>query len=159
MNRRHKPGKRSANNTRKGSANQTRKSSANGTRKRGAAAGRILLVEDHESLAAMRCAVLRKQGYAVVLTADGLEACRLLELAGFDLVVTDARLPSGSGWDVARAAKQRRLPVILTTGWPLPPRIEDADYILGKPSSLAQFLSLVHHALHDAEPNLPLQAG
>ena len=123
---------------------------ANGTRKRRAAAGRILLVEDHASLAAMRSAVLRKQGYEVVLTGDGLEACRLLQSEAFDLVVTDARLPSGSGWDVARAAKQSRLPVILTTGWPLPPLVSDADYILGKPSSLAQFLALIQRALGDA---------
>lgn len=136
-----------------------RRSSAGGARRLAAATGRILLVEDHESLAAMRCAVLRKQGYAVVLTADGLEACRLLEREAFDLVVTDARLPSGSGWDVARAAKRSRLPVILTTGWPLPPQISDADYILGKPSSLAQFLSLIHRALEDAEPSAPAPRG
>ena len=139
--------------------NRLRKGSANNTRKRRAPAGRILLVEDHESLAAMRCAVLRKQGYEVVLTGDGLEACRLLECEAFDLVVTDARLPSGSGWDVARAAKQCRLPVILTTGWPLPPRIADADYILGKPSSLAQFLALIQHALGDAQPGAPQPRG
>ena len=123
--------------------------STSGTQKRRAAAGRILLVEDHASLAAMRAAVLRKQGYEVVLTGDGLEACRLLECETFDLVVTDARLPSGSGWDVARAAKQSRLPVILTTGWPLPPGISDADYFLGKPSSLAQFLALILQTLVD----------
>ena len=134
--------------------NEPRKSSENDRRKRRAPGRRILLVEDHASLAAMRCAVLRKQGYAVVLTADGLEACRLLEHEAFDLVVTDARLPSGSGWDVARAAKKCRLPVILTTGWPLPPSIVDADYVLGKPSSLAQFLALIHHALGDAEPSV-----
>ena len=145
MNRLRKP--------RKSSEDDTGKSSARDTRQRRTPADRILLVEDHASLAAMRCEVLRKQGYEVVLTADGLEACRLLEREAFDLVVTDARLPSGSGWDVARAAKKSRLPVILTTGWPLPPRIEDADYILGKPSSLAQFLALIHRALGDAEPN------
>ena len=98
----------------------------------------------------MRSAVLRRRGYDVVLTADGLEACRLLAHQQFDLVVTDARLPSGSGWDVARAAKQCRLPVILSTGWPLPPNISDADYILRKPSSLAQFLALIQQALADA---------
>jgi DNA-binding response OmpR family regulator len=135
------------------SCHKPRKRSARDPRKRRPPTGRILLVEDHESLAALRCAALRKQGYKVALTADGLEACRLLECEAFDLVVTDARLPSGSGWDVARAAKRRRLPVILTTGWPLPPRIDDADYILSKPSSLSQFLALIHHALGDAQPS------
>lgn len=129
---------------------QPRKNSAKASRKIRPTLGRILLVEDHVSLAEVRCAVLRKQGYGVVQTADGLEACRLLEREPFDLVVTDARLPSGSGWDVARTAKKSSLPVILSTGWPLPPLIEDADYILSKPSSLSRFLALIHHALGEA---------
>ena len=131
------------------------KSAANGTRKHTAPASRILLVEDHASLGALRCAVLRRQGYAVVLTADGLEACRLLEDEAFDLVVTDAKLPSGSGWEVARAAKKIRLPVILSTGWPLPPRVRDADYVLSKPSSISHLLALIHLALKKTEAKLP----
>jgi CheY-like chemotaxis protein len=129
--------------------------------KASAAANRILLVEDHEALAAVRCAVLRKQGYGVVLTPDGVEACRLIESESFDLVVTDARLPAGSGWEVARAAKRRRsrLPVILSTGWPLPPRPQDVDYILSKPSSLAHFLALVHRALQKDQDQAQAQAS
>jgi DNA-binding response OmpR family regulator len=123
------------------------------------AAGRILLVEDHEAVAALRCTVLRQQGYSVVLTADGLEACRLIENEAFDLVVTDARLPAGSGWDVARAAKKNHLPVILSTGWPLPSRAMgmdiDVDYVLNKPSSLAHFLALVQQALRKTETSEP----
>lgn len=112
---------------------------------------RILLVEDHPTLAALRCAMLRKQKYAVVWTGDGQEACRLLETEPFNLVVTDSVLPSGSGWEVARAAKKRGLPVILSTGWPLPPQARGVDYILRKPSSLSQFLGLIQRALGKAE--------
>ena len=109
---------------------------------------RILLVEDHHSLAALRCAVLRQQQYEVVLTGDGEEACRLLEAEPFDLVVTDSQLSSGSGWEVARAAKKRRLPVILSTGWPLrSPQSRDVDYVLAKPSTMTRFLALIHTAL------------
>jgi len=115
-------------------------------------ATRILLVEDHEALAALRCAVLRQQKYAVVLTGDGQEACRLLETELFDLVVTDSQLPSGSGWEVARAAKKRRLPVILSTGWPVrSPQSRDVDFVLAKPSTMAQFLALIHVALQKAK--------
>jgi len=130
------------------------------TRGRGKASGnRILLVEDHEALAALRSAVLRKQGYGVVLTANGLEACRLLERESFDLVVTDARLSDGSGWEVARAAKKRRLPVILSTGWPLPRRAQDVDYILSKPCSITHFLALVHRALQKSQAAEPKARG
>jgi len=115
-------------------------------------APRILLVEDHQSLAALRCAVLRQQKYAVVLTGDGQEACRLLETELFDLVVTDSQLPSGSGWEVARAAKKRRLPVILSTGWPVrSPQSRDVDFVLAKPSTMTQFLALIHVALQKAK--------
>jgi len=112
---------------------------------------RILLVEDHAALAAMRRDALRKQGYAVVLTADGLEACRLLEIERFDLVVTDVRLPEGDGWEVAQTAKKNRVPVILSTGWSPPSHTHDADYVLKKPSSIANLLALVHRALTEAE--------
>jgi CheY-like chemotaxis protein len=116
-----------------------------------AAVSRILLVEDHEAVAALRCAVLRNEGYRVVLTANGLDACRLIESGGFDLVVTDVLLPAGSGWDVARTAKQNRVPVILSTGWPLPSRASDVDYVLNKPSSITQLVALVHQALLKGE--------
>ncbi|MGH9786556.1 MAG: response regulator [Terriglobia bacterium] len=117
---------------------------------------RILLVEDHRSLAALRCAVLRGQKYAVVLTADGREACRLLESEPFDLVITDSELPSGSGWEVARAAKKRRLPVILSTGWPLGSRrSRDVDYVLAKPSTMTRFLTLIHTALQKTKSPAP----
>ena len=109
---------------------------------------RILLVEDHEALAVLRCALLRLQGYEIVLAADGREACRLLEQEPFDLVVTDVELPEGSGWDVATAAKKHQLPVILSTGWPLRAlNLPEVDFVIAKPSSVAEFLSLVHSAL------------
>ena len=109
---------------------------------------RILLVEDHEALAVLRCAILRQQGYEIVSTADGREACRLLEQQPFDLVVTDAELPEGSGWEVATAAKKQHLPVILSTGWPIrAAHSPEVDFVITKPSSVAEFLSLVHSVL------------
>ena len=109
---------------------------------------RILLVEDHEALAALRYAILGQQGYEIVLTANGREACRLLEQESFDLVVTDAELPEGSGWEVATAAKKQHLPVILSTGWPIRAlNLPEVDFVIAKPSSFAEFLSLVHSAL------------
>ena len=117
---------------------------------------RILLVEDHEALAVLRCALLRQQGYEIVLTADGQEACRLLQQESFDLVVTDAELPLGSGWEVATAAKKQHLPVILSTGWPLrASHSSDVDFVITKPSSVAEFLSLVLSALKKPRSKFP----
>ena len=117
---------------------------------------RILLVEDHEALAVLRCAILRQQGYEIVSAADGHEACRRLEQEPFDLVVTDAELPEGSGWEVATAAKKQHLPVILSTGWPLrASHSSDVDFVIGKPSSISDFLALVHSALKKPKPKSP----
>lgn len=113
---------------------------------------RILLVEDHLALAAMRRAVLMQHGYQVVCAADGKEACRLLHQEPFDLVVTDSELPQASGWEVATAAKKQHLPVILSSGWPIrlsPQQVatRGVDYIAPKPCTLERLLSLIETAL------------
>ncbi|HEY7679137.1 MAG TPA: response regulator [Terriglobia bacterium] len=86
---------------------------------------RILLVEGHAPLAAMRRAFLIQHGYEVVWARDGQEGCRLVQSEPFDLVVTDAELPKASGWEVAGLAKEHALPVILSSGWPLRLRREE----------------------------------
>ena len=108
---------------------------------------RILLVEDHPALAALRCAILNRSGYEVVCTGDGEEACRLLNQEVFDLVVTDAVLPKGSGVEVASVAQKHRLPVILSSGWPSEKSCQVADWVVPKPCSLPEFLRIVDSAL------------
>ena len=118
---------------------------------------RILLVEDHEAVAALRYVLLTRQGHQIVLTGDGQEACRLLDQESFDLVVTDAELPAGSGREVAMAAKRQHVPVILSTCWPQhAARLPGVDFVAAKPSSVAEFLSLVQSALKKAKSKSPL---
>ncbi len=117
---------------------------------------RILLVEDHEALATLRCAILEQRGHETVCASDGFAACSLLEQEPFDLVVTDAELPRGSGKEVTAAAKKIHLPVILSTGWPH--RAADrtgADFVAVKPCSVADFLALVDRALEMPKEKLP----
>ena len=116
---------------------------------------RILLVEDHEALATLRSAILEQRGHETVCASDGFAACSLLEREPFDLVVTDAELPRGSGREVAAAAKKNHLPVILSTGWPR--RAADragADFVVAKPCSVADFLALVDRALETHKEKL-----
>ena len=116
---------------------------------------RILLVEDHEALAALRCALLSREGHKIVLTGNGQEACRLLAQESFDLVVTDDELLAGSGQEVAMAAKKQRVPVILSTGWPQhAAHSPGVDFLATKPSSVGEFLSLVHSALQKAKSSV-----
>jgi FixJ family two-component response regulator len=53
---------------------------------------------------------------------------------------------------VARTAKKHRLPVILSTGWPLrSSHSKDVDFVLTKPTSITRFLALIHTALQKAK--------
>ena len=113
---------------------------------------RILLVEDHEPLASLRADLLAQQGYQVVCARDGRKALRLLPAQSFDLVITDSELPHALGWEVASAANRWRLPVILSSGWPvrLSPRqiaLRGVDLVAPKPCTLQQLLKLVQVAL------------
>ena len=80
---------------------------------------RILLVEDHaDTLKALR-RYLVSSGFAVI-TADTVRAAtNLLDAQPFDILVSDIDLPDGTGHDIMRQIKQRRLdiPGIALTGF------------------------------------------
>ena len=51
--------------------------------------GHILLVEDDASIRALVVEVLEQEGYTVTASVTPMEATRLLDQGGFDLVITD----------------------------------------------------------------------
>jgi len=79
----------------------------------------ILVVEDKESLRTMLRKTLEGRGYAVEEAGDAYEARRLLASRRFLLVLTDLRLPAGSGFDVLGAAMEAdaQMPVIVMTAF------------------------------------------
>jgi DNA-binding NtrC family response regulator len=81
--------------------------------------GRILIVEDRDSLRRMLELALRQEGYEVVAAADGAAALARLAERGFDLVLTDLKLPDLSGIEVLAASRQAqpRVPVVVLTGY------------------------------------------
>ena len=122
----------------------------NGRNKR--TGNRILLVEDHLALASLRSVFLAGPGYEVICAADGQQAQRLIESEPFNVVVTDSTLPIRSGWEVARFAKRKGVPVILSSGWPVrmsPDQVAacGVDFLCPKPCSLDQLLSVIEKAL------------
>jgi DNA-binding NtrC family response regulator len=64
----------------------------------------ILLVEDKESLRAALRRALETRRYSVDDVGDAYEARRRLQAARYHVVLTDLRLPAGSGFDVLEAA-------------------------------------------------------
>lgn len=80
---------------------------------------RLLVVEDEPLVAFDTEHLLTGEGYAIVATVDSVADA--LEVIGgeepeIDLVLVDVNLSDGSGIDVARAARERGIPVLFVTG-------------------------------------------
>lgn len=81
--------------------------------------GRILIVEDRDSLRRMLDRALAGEGYDVVTLGDGDAARTRVREESFDLVLTDLRLPGASGLEVLAACReaQPETPVVVLTGY------------------------------------------
>jgi DNA-binding NtrC family response regulator len=81
--------------------------------------GRLLIVEDRDSLRRMLERALGQEGYEVAAAADGRSGIRLLAERSFDFVLTDLKLPDVSGLEVLEASRtaQPRVPVVVLTGY------------------------------------------
>ncbi len=79
----------------------------------------ILLVEDKESLRRVLRLTLENAGYSVTEAADARAALNEIAAGPHKLVLTDLRMPNGTGLDVLRAAKAAdgNIPVIVMTAF------------------------------------------
>ena len=80
----------------------------------------ILVADDVEANREMLAAMLRNEGYRVVLAADGEEALELLATGPVDLALLDVMMPRRTGISACREIKSnaetRLLPIVLITG-------------------------------------------
>lgn len=78
---------------------------------------RLLLVEDDRELADMLSGILRDEGYAVDVAADGQRGLHLGLSRQYDVLVVDRRLPVLDGLDLMSRLRSRsvRTPVLLLT--------------------------------------------
>jgi two-component system cell cycle sensor histidine kinase/response regulator CckA len=127
-------------------------------RKQWSGGGRVLLVEDEDTVRAVAERALVRQGYEVTTASDGevgLEALVRAIGAGeeFDLVVSDVVMPSMDGPAMAREIRERRpqLPVLFMSGYAEEQLRREIDipnmYFLAKPFSVAQICSAVEDVL------------
>ena len=79
----------------------------------------VLVVEDKESLRAMLRKTLEVRGYTVDEAGDAYDARRKLAGSRYLVVLTDLRLPAGSGFDVLQAAQDSDadMPVVVMTAF------------------------------------------
>jgi two-component system, OmpR family, response regulator MprA len=113
----------------------------------GGSHGRVLVVEDDESIADVVRRALRREGHDVKTAADGVEALALSEEFIPDLVVLDLGLPRLDGVEVCRRLRaESDVPIlILTARSETEDRVEGldsgADDYLVKPFELSELLA------------------
>lgn len=120
--------------------------------------GRILVVEDRDSLRRMLVLALEGEGYEVIAAADGHEGVARARDRDYDLLLSDLKLPGPSGLDVLKAARTARpgVPVVILTGYgTVPTAVEamraGAYNFLEKPLELDELFRLVAEALGSRE--------
>ena len=128
----------------------------------------ILLVDDEIDLLAEVARYLRRRGHQVDTTASYPEAEALIDTAAApDVLITDVRMPGGTGLDLARRARQRhpRCRVVVMTGHLEQDHIGTADdlcdvAVLFKPFSFSRLLARVNgmDAPSDGSATLPIAA-
>jgi len=80
---------------------------------------RLLIVDDEETVRTVLKLILKPTGFELQTAEDVGSAVRALDTSAFDVVVTDKNLPDGSGLDVIRAMKERRIEagIVMVTGY------------------------------------------
>ncbi len=123
----------------------------------------ILVVEDEDALSTLLQYNLEKEGYEVVVAADGEEALTLVSEKLPDLVILDWMLPKVSGIEVCRRLRQRsesrNVPIIMLTA-----RGEESDRIRGldtgaddyvvKPFAMSELSARIRAVLRRLRPGL-----
>jgi CheY-like chemotaxis protein len=82
--------------------------------------GRILLVDDNDSVRETLADLLEAEGFQTVQAIDAAQAMTLIRSQpGFDVLVTDLSMPGADGITLIHQARQiqRVLPAILLTGY------------------------------------------
>lgn len=126
----------------------------------------ILVIDDEPDLRTLYELTLLREGYQVQAAATIAEAWELLNGRRFDLVITDMRLPDGSGIDLLKGlrAQQRRERCIVITAYGSAENAVESlkagafDY-LTKPVDLKQFRAVVGAAVKGTQSSGAAFAG
>jgi DNA-binding NtrC family response regulator len=118
----------------------------------------ILIIDDEEAIRDSCSIVLKKEGYEVTTTEDGLNGLKVFEQGEFHAVLLDLKLPGLDGKEVLSKIKKRtpEIPVVIITGFA---SIESAvdtikrgafDY-LAKPFNPKELRAIVNKAIKSRE--------
>lgn len=79
----------------------------------------LLLVEDEPVAAKLLTRILNLEGFRVTSAPDGVSALEQMAEAPPDALITDLKMPRGSGADLVREARAQHadLPIVVVTGF------------------------------------------
>jgi chemosensory pili system protein ChpA (sensor histidine kinase/response regulator) len=114
----------------------------------------IMVVDDSITVRRVTQRLLQREGYRVVLAADGLQALERLRDERPVVVLSDIEMPRMDGFDLARNIRGdvglKDLPIVMITSRIAEKHREHAkelgvDHYLGKPYAEEELMSLVRH--------------
>ena len=117
---------------------------------------KLLIVEDDESVRTLAARALERDGHNVTVATDGAQGLDIIRQArgGYDLVVSDIRMPEMDGIEMATAAAREfpTMKIMLMTGYAdQRERAEELNGIIldvvQKPFTLAEIRARVGKAL------------
>ncbi len=123
----------------------------------------VLIVDDEAVIRNILSAFLKEEGFEVEVAENGLEALKLFDKKGFDLVLTDLHMPPMDGLTLASKIKNRQpgTLIILMTGDEkinMHPN-SFADHILKKPFKFHEFYSFLQCVARSDSQECKLQNG
>jgi CheY-like chemotaxis protein/anti-sigma regulatory factor (Ser/Thr protein kinase) len=79
----------------------------------------ILVVDDEAAVRELLVDILETDGYDVTVAENGEQALKEFDQKTFKAVFTDVGMPGMSGWELARAIRERNatIPLAVITGW------------------------------------------
>ncbi|GAG72180.1 unnamed protein product [marine sediment metagenome] len=119
--------------------------------------GRILVVDDEESVRDLLQRVLKEAGYNVVTAANGQEALDKMSELSIGVVLLDIKMPGLDGFQVLDHIRQRSdIPVIMLTAIGEVTNVRDslalgADDYIRKPFKTRELLARIQAKLRRAE--------
>ena len=114
----------------------------------------VLVVDDSITVRRVTQRLLKREGYRVILAADGRQALELLQEERPTVVVSDIEMPRMDGFELARYiradVRMSDLPIIMITSRMAEKHREHAlelgvNHYLGKPYNEEELLGLVQH--------------
>ena len=122
---------------------------------------RLLVIEDEKRLARNLAELLRRQGYTVDVSSDGVSGYDNASTDLYDLILLDAMLPGMDGFTLLRKLRTggHAVPVLmLTARSDLSDRVQGldcgADYYLTKPFDIRELLACINALLRRQGPQV-----